>query len=201
LQAAVGAIAVVLALTACGGSDAPTYGGLVREPPPLVDVDPVPDATDGEKPMRLRAKPGGLLLVYFGYTFCPDVCPTTMADLRTAIGGLEDGDADRVEVAMITVDPDRDTGEALARYVHAFIPDGHAISTADEELLGSVAERFGAGYEVTTGAGGEIEVSHTAYVYAVDEQGKLVLQWPFRTPPDALRDDLESLLDAAAGAS
>jgi protein SCO1/2 len=195
-------VAATLTLAAaCGGGDAPAYSGIVRDPPPVVDVEPVPDASDGGRPMRLRGDPGGLLLVYFGYTFCPDVCPTTMADLRTALGKLDGEQADRVDVAMVTIDPGRDDGEALTRYVQAFIADGHAISTADARLLHRVASRFGAGYEVATGPDGETEVSHTAFLYAVDEKGRLVLQWPFRTPPDALRSDLDALLDTTSTAS
>lgn len=195
----------LLVATACGGSDASGGGdgavssGIVRNPPPVVDIDPVPDAAAGGRPMRLRADQDGLLLVFFGYTFCPDVCPTTMADLRTALGALDASQARRVKVAMITVDPGRDSGEALLRYVRAFVPNGHAVSISDAELLHRVASRFGAGYEVSTGADGEIEVVHTAFLYAVDDQGRLVLQWPFRTPPDAIRRDLDALLDSMSG--
>jgi protein SCO1/2 len=184
-------------VAACGGGS-PSYSGIVRDPPPAVGGDALPDATRGGEPIALRADPGGLLVVYFGYTSCPDVCPTTMADLRVALEELPERDAERVRVAMITVDPARDTGETLTRYLRTFFPEGHALRTSDEDLLRRVAERFGATFDVSSGPDGRIEVSHTAFLYAVDGGGRLLLQWPFRTAPDLLRDDLSALLQVVA---
>ncbi len=199
LWPAVALAAVVLGVTsACGDGGSPSYAGIVRDPAPVVDGEPLPDAARGGEAFPFRADPGGLLVAYFGYMHCPDVCPTTMADLRGALGELPAGDAGRVRVAMVTVDPDRDTGEALTRYVHTFFPAGHALRTADAGLLRRVADRFGATYGVTTAADGRIEVSHTAFLYAVDSGGRLLLQWPFRTEPKVLSDDLRALLDAVA---
>ena len=88
---------------------------------PTVGDLALPDLTaDGDR-FALRAEPGECSVVYFGYTNCPDFCPTTLSDLRLAIRRLSDGLADRVEVAMATVDPDRDI-PVLADYVDQLLP-------------------------------------------------------------------------------
>jgi protein SCO1/2 len=148
--------------------------------------------------MRLRAMRDGLLLVYFGYTLCPDVCPTTMSDVGTALGSLGAEERRRVRVAMVTVDPERDTGPVLTHYVRAFFRDGHALRTADQVLLRRVARAFGADYGVARRPDGTVDVMHTAFVYAVDDQGRLRMQWAFGTPADALHRDIRSLLAAAS---
>ena len=167
---------------------------MVRDPAPQVDADPLPDASRAEEAMPLRADRDGLLLVYFGYTSCPDVCPTTLSDLKVALGDLTGAERDRVRVAMVTIDPARDLGEVLTHYVQTFVPGAHALRTEDAALLERVADRFGASYSVERGESGAIEVSHTAFVYAVDDAGLLRLQWPFGTRADALTRDVESLL-------
>ena len=140
-----GLLAVTSLLAACGGDDRQLVG-LTRDPAPQVDAVDLPDVSNGGEPFQFRAPEGGLLVVYFGYTNCPDVCPTTMADLRTALGDIGD-DADRVDVAMVTVDPARDT-PVLTDYVQSFVPDAHAIATDDQAALQSVAAPFGVSYEV-----------------------------------------------------
>jgi protein SCO1/2 len=182
-------------LVAGCGSSGSSLSGVVREPAPGVDVASFPDAARSGKPVRFRADPGGLLLVYFGYTLCPDVCPTTMSDIRLALADLTAAERDRVRVGVITVDPDRDTARVLTHYVRSFVRDGHALRTEDDALLARVARAFGAGYGVTKTEEGEVEVSHTAFTYAVDDRGRLVLQWPFGTRWEDLRDDIETLLD------
>ncbi len=163
-------------LAACGGGGDHQLVGLTRDPEPQVDGTPLPDVADGGKPFTIRAPQDGLLVVYFGYTNCPDVCPTTLTDLKVALGDLGD-DASRVETAMITIDPARDT-PVLAEYVRSFVPDAHALATDDQPTLQKVAGPFGVSYEVTTGPDGQIQVAHSSYLFAVDDTGKLVLTWP-----------------------
>ena len=133
--------------------------------------------------------------MYFGYTNCPDVCPTTMADLRTALRQLGD-DADRVDVAMVTIDPDRDTA-VLADYVGSFVEGGHALATDVADDLRAVADPFGVTYLVETNAAGEIEVAHSPQLYVVDDAGQLALTWQFGVAADDLAGDLEQLLESA----
>jgi protein SCO1 len=196
---ALAALVVALALPACGESGAAPLTGVVRLPLPEIGDLTLPDAAAGGAEVPLRADDGGILVVYFGFTSCPDVCPTTMADLREALRSLGE-DAERVSVALVTVDPGRDTDEVLTDYVEYFAPGGHALRTEDDARLREVAAGFGASYSVAT-VEGEIEVAHTGHLYAVDEVGRLLVTWLFGTSPEDLRADLERLLDDGAAAT
>jgi protein SCO1/2 len=189
----VAAATAALLLSACG-SDAPTLSGYEREPAPEVGSLALPDLTNRGAKFPLQADPGRLLIVYFGYTNCPDYCPTTMSDLRLALRRLDDADAARVDVAMVTVDPARDI-PVLPDYIGGFFPDGHALGTDDAALLAEVAAPFGVAYDVSVNDAGDIEVGHTTSLYAVDDTGHLALTWQFNTPIEDLADDLKILLD------
>lgn len=153
----------------------------------------LPDVSDGGAPFTLRADPDGLLLVYFGFTSCPDICPTTLSDVKSALSGL--GDArDRVAMAMVTVDPERDLDAILGGYLRFFVPDGHALRTGDDRLLRTAADAFGADYDVIKTADGAVEVTHTAYLYGVDATGEIAIVWPFGAEPDRIRSDVEGFL-------
>lgn len=170
-----------------------TYSGYVVDPP--VDVSGVTlPVADGSGEFQMVAEPGGLQLIYYGYTFCPDVCPTTMSDVRHTLADLPADEAERIEVAMVTIDPARDSPEVITDYVHNFVPDGTALRTDDDAQLRAAADAIGANYEVTTNEEGEIEVSHTGELYAVDDTGTVVMQWPFGTSYESLTRDLRSLL-------
>ncbi|MET0663720.1 MAG: SCO family protein [Ilumatobacteraceae bacterium] len=186
--------------TSDGDEAAPaTNGGLsgiVREPAPMVDGNSIPSLTDPGSEITFRASPGEFQLVFFGYTHCPDVCPTTLADLTVAMRKLPEADAAKIDTVMVTVDPDRDL-DVLAEYVQSFLPEGEAGGTADPARLQSVADAFGVTYGVTTNDGGEIEVVHSGFVYVVDDQGRLVLSWPFGTTSDAMASDLAILFASA----
>lgn len=184
---------LALIIIACGGDTPAALTGIVREPAPNVGDVVLPDVTNGGQDFATRAEPGRLLLVYFGYTSCPDICPTTMADLRAAVRGLE-ADADRIDVAFITVDPDRDLPERVADYVHAFFDEGLALRTDDDAQLEAAAERYGASFEVAAATDGSIEVAHSAFLYAVDSDGYIRVQWPFGAEPEDMQRDMELLL-------
>lgn len=186
------ALAVAVASSACGDDPAESYAGIVREPAPVVAGVSLPDATTGA-PVAFRAEPGGVLLVYFGYLTCPDVCPTTMADIRTALTKLPSGSRELIDVRMVTIDPGRDTAAALEAYVDSFV-DGAALRTEDPSALRAAADAFGADYRVTTAPDGGVEVSHTAFLYAVDDQGRLRLTWPFGVTAADIARDLTRLL-------
>jgi protein SCO1/2 len=189
----VGATALLL-VAACGSDDAgTTLSGVVREPAPSVDGTALPSVAHVGDSVEFRARPGGLQVVYFGYTSCPDVCPTTLADLTVALRKLPDDQSAMVDTVMVTVDPDRDL-DILAGYVQSFVPDADAAGTTDAELLASAAEPFGVVYSVTEHDDGEIEVEHSPFLYVVDDAGELVLSWPFGVTSDAIAADLATLL-------
>ena len=156
----------------------------------------LPDIGKAGEPMPFVGPDGGILIVYFGYTFCPDVCPTTLSGLRTALGDLGD-EAERVEVAMATVDPGRDSDEVITGYLHAFIPDGHPLRTEDAAALREAADAFGVEYSVIEGANGTIEVLHTAHLFAVDDTGEILAVWSFGAQPETITGDLEAMLSGA----
>lgn len=183
-------VALLVALSACGDDTPYVPAGIVRTPAPQVDVMTVPDES-GE--FAFRAEPGHLLLVYFGYTTCPDVCPTTLADIRGALRQLDEEQAGRIDFAMMTIDPDRDA-TSIDPYVQAFIDDGFGLSTDDPDLLATIAEPFGVIYSVETMEDGHVEVVHSAWTYVVDENGKLLLAWAFGTDRDSIAADIRYLL-------
>lgn len=195
------AIVVALALLVAGcGADEPEVGlaGIVRSPAPVVGDVTLPNQTDGANtPFSFTAREGSLLIVYFGYTGCPDVCPTTMADLRKAVRELDETAAEAIDVALVSVDPERDTAQVLTSYVHAFFPDGYAIRTDDPAALEMAAGAFGVQYSVEKDDEGNVEVEHSAFLYAVDDTGRLLLSWPFGIEADMIANDLRLLLEEA----
>jgi len=146
-------LAVTLVLGACGGTEA-TLAGYEREPDPTVGTYSLPAVNRGDANFVFQADPGELLMVYFAFTNCPDFCPTTLADTRIALNEIGER-ADDVDVAVITVDPDRDTAEILTNYVETFIDDGIALRTEDQGLLRDTAFAFGADYRIVTDDAGE----------------------------------------------
>ena len=158
----------------------------------------MPDASQGGAPFAIKAAPGGLLLVYFGYTNCPDICPGTLAGLKLAIHKLPAADARRVQVAMVTVDPTRDTPEAFTEYLANFFRDAHALRTEDPDQLQTLAEAFGVRYEVSNNAQGEEEVGHSALSFAVDDAGRIVDTWPYGFAERSIANDMKILLGRSA---
>jgi protein SCO1/2 len=168
------------------------YKGAVMDPPASL-----PDfelkSVDGS-PFRLSDVSGDIALIYFGYTFCPDVCPMTMADVKQALAGLETG-RERVHVIFVSVDPERDTPETLARYMAAFGPEFIGL-TDDFAKVEEVMKPYGAfaqKEEVSDSAAGYL-VSHTARLYLVTPNGELLLTYPFGFESEDLQSDLEYLL-------
>lgn len=190
-------VAGALALAACGGEETRELAGYRRDPAPQVGELSLPDVAAGGEEFALRADPGEILAVYFGYTNCPDFCPTTLSDLRLATRRMDPEDAERIGLAMVTIDPDRDL-PVLADYVNSFLEGSHALGTDDPDRLAEVAAPFGVGYEVSTNDEGEIEVAHSTSLYAIDDQGDLVLTWQFGVSIDDLAADLTQLLEETA---
>lgn len=191
------AAAAALTVAGCAADGAGrVISGVRSDPARSVAGLALPDVTAGNADFEFVAPPGGFLVVYFGYTTCPDVCPTTMYEVEKALRLLGER-ADAVRVAMITIDPERDTAESFPGYVRGFVADGHALRTDDDAELRTVADAFGADYSVTPVPGGQPEVSHTPLLYLVDDTGDLVLTWPFGLTGDTIAADIEILLEAS----
>lgn len=187
----------LVGVTACG-DDEPAHELVGYRPSGLQQVDTVAmdDASNGNQPFEFRANEGELLVVYFGYTFCPDVCPTSLSIFKNALSQLGD-DAAKIDLAMATIDPARDTSEVISGYVQSFVPDAHGLRTDDDTVLREVTSTFGVTFMVTSNAEGEVEVAHSGAMYVVDDQGELVITWPFGITAEDVAADLEVLLDEA----
>lgn len=193
----VGSLVALLALAAgaCGG-DPPSLAGVVRTPPQRVAAVNLPVAGEAARTLPMHAPPGELYVVYFGYTSCPDICPTTLSDIGVAVADLPGSLAARVTVVMATVDPERDTDEVMAGYLSHFVEDGIALRTADAGALRDATERFGVRFEVEDHRPGEpYDVAHTAVTYVVDDLGRVVVEWPFGLDARAMTADLMTLLE------
>lgn len=118
---------------------------------------------------------GKVVVLFFGYTHCPDVCPTTMAELAQAMQQLGP-DAQRVQVLFVTVDPARDTAALLGQYVPAFNPSFVGLRPADDAQLAKIAKDFRIYYAKVPGKEpGSYTMDHTAASYVFDPSGKLRL--------------------------
>ncbi len=145
------------------------------------------------KPRTLADYRGRAVVVFFGYTQCPDVCPTTLSTLAETMKQLGP-DADRVQVIFITVDPERDTQALLAHYVPAFDPRFVGLS-GDAAATERVAKEFKIIYQKQPGATpSSYTVDHSAGVYVFDPQGRLRLYMSHGQGPDVFAHDLKALL-------
>ena len=151
----------------------------------------LPDA-DGKRRTLADFK-GKITLVFFGYTQCPDVCPTTMlelAEVKKTLGA----DGARVQGVFVTVDPERDTAEVLKAYVGAFSPDFVGLRGTAEETK-AVAKHFKVFYAKVPGkTDGSYTMDHTAGSYVFDAQGKVRLFTRYGSGAEALAHDLKLLL-------
>jgi protein SCO1/2 len=136
---------------------------------------------------------GKVVVVFFGYTQCPDVCPTTLTELAEAMKRLG-ADADRVQVLFITVDPDRDTQELLAHYVPAFDPRFVGLR-GDADATARTAKEFKVLYQKQPGATPETyTVDHSAGTFLYDPSGKLRVYVGYGQGADVYVHDIQELL-------
>ena len=139
---------------------------------------------------------GKVVALFFGYTSCPDVCPTTMAELKQALEKLGNK-SDQVQVLFVTVDPQRDTPERVQEYVNHFNPNFIGLSGSEPDLA-KVWNEYGVFRQVVDGtsAAGYL-VDHTARVTLIDQQGNLRVSLPFDTPVKDVVHDLNLLLSSS----
>jgi protein SCO1 len=143
------------------------------------------------KPRRLEDFRGKAVVLFFGFTHCPDICPTTLADIAGAVKSLG-ADAERVQVLMVSVDPERDTPESLAKYVTAFDPRFLGLR-GDLPATKKVAAEFKIYFEKRK-QGESYSVDHSAQSYVIDPQGRLRLLVRHDRIAQDLAPDLRTLL-------
>ncbi len=182
---------ISLTLAACGRS-APSFRGT-----PLSSPIPAPDfvLTDQHgQPFRLSDQRGYVVLLFFGYTSCPDVCPTTLATWKRVYEALG-SDAERVRFVLITVDPERDTRGRLQQHLAIFNPAFIGLTGTPDELA-AVYKAYGV-YQAKAAASesaADYLVDHTASVYVIDRDGQWRLHFSFGTPAEDMVHDIRELL-------
>ncbi len=189
-------LAGVLSLTLAACSPAPTQFQFQA-----TDITGAPFArdfrlTDHTGQVRTLADfKGKAVAVFFGYTHCPDVCPTTLADFAAALRELGPL-GDRVQVIFVTVDPERDTPEMLRQFVPAFDPRFLGMYT-DAASLRLLAKDYKIVYQKTAQKGSDdYLIDHSAGTYVYDPKGRLRLLMPYGSTPEAIAQDLRILLEA-----
>lgn len=150
--------------------------------------------TDG-RAFKLSSQRGKIVLIYFGYTGCPDACPTDLLLFRDVLSRLG-GRKESVQPIFISVDPARDTPEHLAAYTNAFSPAIRAL-TGSERQLSRVAKAYGGyfSYIGRTPGSTTYTVDHSVNIYVVGGKGRLVSVIPFGTPVDDVVRRIEGILD------
>ncbi len=141
---------------------------------------------------------GNFLVVFFGYTYCPDVCPTTLNDVAIALDLLGDG-SKRVQPLFISVDPKRDTPDVLADYVRAF--DARIVGlTGTQAQTRAVAKAYRVSFAKARAAGGEGDsdytVDHSAFVYFMGPDGTYLNHFAFGASPETMAEEMRRYIDA-----
>ena len=182
---------LVLALVLAGCDSQPKFGN--------TDISAAGYATDfaltdhNGKPRTMADFRGKAVVIFFGYTQCPDVCPTTMTGMAEAMK-LLGADADKVQVLFVTVDPERDTPQLLAQYVPVFNP-GFLGLYADAQTTAKTAQAFRIFYKKQPGSTPTTyTVDHTAGSYVYDPQGRLRLYIKHGEKPEVIAKDLKLLV-------
>lgn len=173
-----------------GGSGTTTQSGGVQVGGPFTLVN-----QDG-KQVTEKDFLGGYMLVFFGYTYCPDVCPTVLSDIATVLDMLGEEKAAKITPVFISVDPARDTPDHLAEYVKFFHPRTVGL-TGTEEQIKAVAREYRVYYRKNEAKGDDPQdylVDHTAIIYLMGPDGKLVTHFSHGTEPKAMAERLGKLL-------
>lgn len=196
------AIAAVLACSSASDSgpgatsgssdDEDGYHGLLLAP-----LEAAPELRARDQDGNRFDRDGRALLLFFGYTNCPDVCPITLADY-VRVKELLGERADDVRFAIIAVDPDRDTPEVLRNYLGHFDATFRGLRIDTEEELEATKAAYGvfAGALTEVGEADHAEdylVSHTDYSFLIDPQGRLAVLFRYGTPPADIAEDIEKL--------
>jgi protein SCO1/2 len=188
---AVVAVAAAVLWRALGDEPYAFAGGEIK---PARAAAPIDLVDFNAQPFTLEAVEGDVVLLYFGYTTCPDLCPTTLSDFMAIKAGLGD-EAESVRFVMVSVDPERDTAARLKEYLGFFDPDfiglrGDEAQTEQVKLgWGVVANRVEYPESAT-----RYLVDHTSLIYLIDPDGKLRVTYPYGTDPTLIEQDVRHLL-------
>lgn len=192
-------IVVLAFVIAMAGSDyfakAPSNGAVNSDGTPTVGGPFTLTDTKGET-VTDKDFAGKYMLVFFGYTYCPDVCPTALSDMSTALDMLSDAKVSKLTPVFISVDPKRDTPEHLSEYVTFFHPKLVGL-TGTEQQIKDVAREYRVFYRLGEPSADDpldYTVDHTSIVYLIGPDGKLVTHFSHGTTPEAMAERLGQLL-------
>jgi protein SCO1 len=167
------------------------HGSLLETPVPAPEIEL---GDQHGNLFRLSEQRGQVTLIAFGYTNCPDVCPTTLAQFKQIKSGIGNA-ADSVHFVFITVDPERDTPERLRQFLGAFDPEFTGLSGSRSELE-PVWQKYGVFQQKQApDSSGNYTVDHTSRIYAIDKNGNFRLTYPYDLDAPAIVDDVRHLAE------
>lgn len=186
----VGLALLAIVMSGCGASAYSFQGGELK---PVAPASPIALTDQHGNPWSLADQQGKLVFLYFGYTTCPDACPTTLSDwieLKRLLGDK----ADEAEFVMVTVDPERDTQDKLNQYLGFFDPDFIGL-TGDPETLKAIRLSYGiiAQREEYPESATKYLMNHTTSFWVVDKKGNLRLTYALGTDPEIVAEDVKHL--------
>jgi protein SCO1/2 len=175
----------------CGEKESPFHGNAYSEP--ITAPDFILTNTQGDL-FKLSDYRGHVILIFFGYIYCPDVCPMTLSAWAKVQAGLRN-ESDKVKFVFITVDPDRDTPAQLHKHLSIF-SDNFIGLTGELEELNPVYDSYGVlrKIEQISDSSTGYVVSHTSWIYVVDRSGILRLNYLFDAQPDDILHDVKLIL-------
>ena len=192
IGAVVAAIVLVTLLSGCGGSDDYAFkGGQVK---PIARAAPIELTDQNGQPFSLTSLKGNVFVLYFGYTTCPDLCPTTLSDftaVKTALGEK----AEKVQFGLVTVDPERDTPARLKQYLGFFDPTFIGL-TGSAEQIAAVEREYGvvAKRVEFPGTSTGYLMDHTSVIYVIDSKGMMRVTFQYGSDPNDIAEDIRHLL-------
>lgn len=187
-----GIVLIAAFFAGCGGTSAYVFkGGEVK---PAAAAAPIQLIDQDGSPFSLSQLKGKAVVLYFGYTTCPDLCPTTLSDFVAVKAELGD-DASKVRFGLVTVDPERDRPERLKQYLGFFDPEFFGLTgssdqiAAVEQAYGVVAKRV----EYPGTSTGYL-MDHTSVIYLIDSQGRMRVTFAYGADPKDIAADLKHLI-------
>jgi protein SCO1 len=187
-------LSVAILMAGCGG---PAYSFHGTAYNPIIPAPALEGLQTGNAPFKLNDLPEKVKLVFFGYTFCPDVCPLTLANIKSVYEQLPPYQQKEVAAVFVSVDPERDTPDRLGEYARAFHPAFYGVQVP-AAALEKVKQEYGVfaqkrELDASQSAAGYL-VDHTAVVYLIDKDDKLRAIYPSDAPAADIAADVQYLL-------
>ena len=181
---------IAVSLAACGSH---SFAGVVGDPPPPAGDFTLTDQTGTD--FKLSDLTGKWVLMAYGYTHCPDVCPLTLSilrDVRKSLGAQ----ANQLAVVFVTIDPERDTAEIMGKYAAHFDPSFKALSGTLEQIA-AAAKPYNVKYEkAASTSAADYAMKHTAFIYLIDPRFRWRVTFPFGVKSEEIASDLKYLMQA-----